>query len=179
MKKASIILALAAALFAACGQDESKQPVEPAQPVPDKVRMSFTFDATDDMLRYLDITVVYDDGTGEHCESVDAPQWSKSLTAKLPSTITYRYEARVKAGMYETMAAAEAVSFTRHYSYAYDIIDVSGAVIPGMGREHSSSHPTHSGVGSRVAERYNEGNFDKTYTYTFDANGRNTTNDQK
>jgi len=179
MKKVFLLFALAATLFAACGQDENKESVEPAQPVPDKVRMSFTFDATDDMLRYLDITVVYDDGTGERSECVVANQWSKSLTVKLPATFTYKYEARVKADLYDTMAAAEAISFTRHYSYAYDIIDVSGAVIPGMGREHSSSHPTHSGVGARVAERYNEGNFDKTYTYTFDANGRNTTNDQK
>ena len=73
MKKVTLMLALAATLFAACDKDDDHNtPAEPVQQVPATVSMTYHLDATDDMLQSLDYTVIYIDGTGEHEETLPA-----------------------------------------------------------------------------------------------------------
>lgn len=181
MRRVFFTLAFTAILFAGCSKDDdstTEQPVVPPteEAVPDQVRMSFTYDATPDMLRFLDIVVTYNDGTGEQQDTITTAQWTKTLSGKLPATFSFTHQARVKEDMYDTMVATGTVYITRHFSYTYDILDSAGNVIPGMSVSYNSpGSRSMAGVGSAAAEGYNQGNLDKTHTYYFNAQGEMTT----
>lgn len=145
-------------------------PDEPVSQVPAIVAINFHFDATDDMLQYLDYTVIYDDGTGECEETVNSTRWEKTLTAALPATFTIKTRLRVKEGMYDALAAAESVNFTRGHGYAYQVFDSTATAIPGMNDSYVYSS-TSQGVGANIAEHCENGDFDKTYTISFDQDG--------
>ena len=172
MKKVVFMFSFAAMLFAACGKEDQEHttPEEPAEQVPAIVSMMYHLDATDDMLQYLDYTVTYDDGTGERQESVVSNRWEKTLTASLPATFTIKTHIRVKEGMYDALAAADTIHFTRGHGYAYQVFDSSATAIPGLSDSYNSAS-TSVGVGARIAEHVQAGDYDKTYTLSFDANG--------
>ena len=171
MKKVTLMLSLAATLFAACGKDDDHNtPAEPAQQVPATVSMTYHLDATDDMLQYLDYTVIYIDGTGEHEEAVTSNRWEKTFAASLPATFTIKTHIRVKEGMYDALAAADTIHFTRGHGYAYQVFDSIATAIPGLSDSYNSAS-TSVGVGARIAEHVHAGDYDKTYTLSFDANG--------
>ncbi len=173
MKKVTLILALAATLFAACGKNDdltTNTPEEPVQQVPAIVSMMYYLNATDDMLQYLDYTVTYNDGTDERQESVVSNRWEKTLVAALPATFTIKTRIRVKEGMYDALAAVDTVHFTRGHGYAYQVFDSTATAIPGMSEIYDAPSST-VGPGARIAERCEAGDFDKTYTLSFDAYG--------
>ena len=171
MKKVTLMLALAATLFAACGKDDDHDtPAEPVQQVPATVSMTYHLDATDDMLQYLDYTVIYIDGTGEHEEAVTSNRWEKTFAASLPATFTIKTHIRVKEGMYDALAAADTVHMTDGYGYAYQIFDSTATPIPGMNDSWSRA-PISGASGTRIAEHCEAGRLDKTYTLSFDING--------
>jgi hypothetical protein len=171
MKKVTLMLALAATLFAACGKDDDNNtPAEPVQQVPAIVSMMYHLDATDDMLQYLDYTVIYDDGTGEREEAVTSNRWEKTFAASLPATFTIKRRLRVKEGMHDALVAADTVHMTDGYGYAYQIFDSTATPIPGMNDSWSRA-PISGASGARIAEHCEAGRLDKTYTLSFDING--------
>ena len=172
MKKVTLMLALAATLFAACSKDDDKSntPEQPAQQVPATVSMTYHLDATDDMLHFLDYTVTYDDGTGEHEEAVTSNRWEKTFAASLPATFTIKRLLRVKEGMHDALVAADTVHMTDGYGYAYQIFDSTATPIPGMNDSWSRA-PLSGASGARIAEHCEAGRLDKTYTLSFDING--------
>lgn len=172
MKKVTLMLALAAALFTACSKDDDKSntPEQPAQQVPAIVSMMYYLDATDDMLHFLDYTVTYDDGTGEREEAVTSNRWEKTLATSLPATFTIKKRLRVKEGMYDALVATDTVHLTSGHGYVYQIFDSTATAIPGMSDSWNIPSAS-SGRGALIAERCEAGYFDKTYTLSFDANG--------
>lgn len=181
MKKTTLILALAATIFAACGKDNeatntNMDPVFiPGQLNPASVSMEFRLNATDDMLRFLDFTVTYDDGTGEREDTVTSSSWVKTFTSSLPATFTFKRHIRVKEGMYDALAAIDTVQFARGYGYVYYIFDSDATPIPSMDYSHYE-YATDAGPGSGVADLCQRGRLDYTYTFEFDAYGRCTPN---
>lgn len=170
MKKVILMLALTATLFAACGKDDDHNtPAEPVQ-VPATVSMTYHLDATDDMLQYLDYTVIYIDGTGEHEEAVTSNRWEKTFAASLPATFTIKRRLRVKEGMHDALVATDTVHMTDGYGYAYQIFDSTATPIPGMNDSWGRA-PLSGASGARIAEHCEAGRLDKTYTLSFDING--------
>lgn len=145
-------------------------PDEPVSQVPAIVALNFHLDATSDMLQYLDYTVTYNDGTGECEETVNSTRWEKTLTAALPATFTIKTHLRVKEGMYDALIAAHSVNITHGHGYAYQVFDSTATAIPGM--NDSFSTPSNSqGAGANIAEHCENGDFDRTYTFSFDKDG--------
>ena len=145
-------------------------PDEPVSQVPAIVALNFHLDATSDMLQYLDYTVTYNDGTGECEETVNSTRWEKTLTAALPATFTIKTHLRVKEGMYDALIAAHSVNITHGHGYAYQVFDSTATAIPGM--NDSFNTPSNSqGAGANIAEHCENGDFDRTYTFSFDKDG--------
>jgi hypothetical protein len=174
MKKVTLMLALAVTLFTACHKDDDlttnthAEPVQ--QQVPAIVSMMYYLNATDDMLHFLDYTVIYDDGTGEREEAVTSNRWEKTFVASLPATFTIKKRLRVKEGMYDALVATDTVHLTQGHGYAYQIFDSTATAIHGMNDSYSYSSSLY-GRGVNIAEHCEAGDFDKTYTLSFDANG--------
>ena len=173
MKKIFSIL-MVALVMVSCNDRNTNQPGgnpdEPVTQVPAIVALNFHLDATNDMLQYLDYTVTYDDGTGEFEEIINSTRWEKTLTAALPATFTIKTRLRVKEGMYDALIAAQSVNFTRGHGYAYQVFDSTATAIPGMNDSFNSTSSS-QGVGANIAEHCENGDFDKTYTISFDKDG--------
>ena len=166
-----LLVAFAMAAMVSCDKDDDHNtPAEPAQQVPATVSMTYHLDATDDMLQYLDYTVIYIDGTGEHEEAVTSNRWEKTFAASLPATFTIKTRIRVKEGMHDALVAADTVHMTDGYGYAYQIFDSTATPIPGMNDSWSRA-PLSGASGARIAEHCEAGRLDKTYTLSFDING--------
>lgn len=172
---ASAALIMGSIALTSCSKEEDEERNNPnpeTYVVPEKVKMKYTYYSTEDMLQFLDIVVTYNDGTGEKEDTITTSPWTKELTTNLPAEISFVYKARVKEGMYETMAALDSVHYTRHYAYSYDIIDTAGNVIPSSGTRYSSdNNPSQGGVGETIARKYNEGKFDRNHFIKFAATG--------
>ena len=171
MKKVTLMLALAATLFAACGKDDDNNtPAEPVQQVPAIVSMMYYLNASDDMLQYLDYTVTFDNGIDEVLDTVTSNRWEKIRAAGLPSSFTIKTHLRVKEGMYDALAAVDTFHVNRGHGYAYQIFDSTATAIPGMSSNWNVPS-TSVGRGALIAEHVQAGDYDKTYTISFDANG--------
>lgn len=158
--------------FAACDKDDptTDTPEQPAPQVPAIVSMMYYLEASDDMLQYLDYTVTFDNGIDEIQDSVTTNHWEKVRTAGLPGTFTIKTQLRVKEGMYDALVAVDTFHVTRGHGYTYQIFDSTATAIPGM--NGTLNIPSTSiGRGSLVAERAQAGDYDKTYTLSFDING--------
>ena len=175
MKKVTLMLALAATLFAACGKDDDQTTAniqeQPAQQVPAIVSMMYYLNATDDMLQYIDYTVIFDNGIDEIQDTVTTNRWEKIRAAGLPSTFTIKTRLRVKEGMYDALVAVDTFYVNHGHGYAYQIFDSTATAIPGMSSFYNAGASTHVGRGALIAEHVQAGDYDKTYTVSFDANG--------
>ncbi len=118
---AAVCCAMSATMFTACGSDDNSSSGNGGGTVTDTVRAyvaaNVTFKETEDILKYCNVTVKYNDGTGEKTDTVKTTPWSKMLSAKLPGSLVYKKIITLKdsAGM----AAKDSISFSAGYSYAY------------------------------------------------------------
>ena len=172
---AVLCCAMTTTTFTACGNDDNEEDNKPStEATPTMVAMTFTFNATADMVNFFDMVITYNDGTGEKQETMTGTQWKKTLKVKLPASFSFSRQCRVKADKYDAMIATSKVTITSHYNYSFDILDAQGKVIPGMSDGNDLAHSSSDGSGTKVAERANAGGYDKSYAYSFDANGRRT-----
>ena len=172
---AVLCCAMTTAALTACGNEKEEEENKPStEATPTMVAMTFTFNATADMVNFFDMVITYNDGTGEKQETMTGTQWKKTLKVKLPASFSFSRQCRVKADKYDAMIATSKVTITSHYNYSFDILDAQGKVIPGMSDGNDLAHSSSDGSGKKVAERANEGGYDKSYAYSFDANGRMT-----
>jgi hypothetical protein len=72
--------------------------------------------------------------------------------------------------MYDALAAVDTFYVNRGHGYAYQIFDSTATAIPGMSGIRNIPS-TSVGRGALIAEHVQAGDFDKTYTVSFDANG--------
>ena len=172
---AVLCCAMTATTLTACGNDKEEEENKPTTEVtPTMVAMTFTFNATADMVNFFDMVITYNDGTGEKQETMTGTQWTKTVTVKLPASFSFSRQCRVKTDKYDAMAATPKVTITSLFIYSYDILDAQGKVIPGKSGGNDLTTANSEGSGKKVADRANEGGYDKSYAYSFDVNGRMT-----
>ena len=142
--------------------DTQKQDTKPAF-----VQMTFTFNATQDMIDNCDMVVKYNDGTGEKTETVTSLEWNKTLKVALPATLTFSREVTLKAGI--DVAAIATISHTKGYGYNYVMLNAQGEKLGKSGIHSSGNHATISGT--NFVTFVGEGRLNSTHSYSFDANG--------
>ncbi len=120
---AAACCAMSATMFTACGSDNDGGSTPGGggstvtDTVPAYVAASVTFRETEEILKYCDVLVKYNDGTGEKTDTLKTTVWTKTLSSKLPSSIIFKkiINLRDSAGL----VAADTIKFNAGYSYTY------------------------------------------------------------
>ena len=158
--------AMTASVFTSCGSDD-----DPAgsgdDTTPARVRVAAVFPQAEAVLRYCDVKVEYDDGTGTKTEIVTSPKWEKTLEAKLPATITFKRTVTLKTDV--TPSSTESITFDSTCSDGSCLLNAAGNPLTNLSIGKSSSTKTLNG--EKFIEYVESGRLDKTITYSFDANG--------
>jgi len=166
---------MACAALTACGSDDDHKnnpngnDIEITDLTAVGVKVNFNFESTADILQYCDITVSYDDGNGVKTETMTAPKWSKTVSAKLPSVVTFIRKVTTKAGV--ELKDVEKLDYTADYNYSYDVLNAAGEVLTSVSPTPVSNHQSLSGA--QVAALIREGLADQTVSIFFDINGKN------
>lgn len=171
---AIVCCAMISTTLIACGGDDSDKGGN-GDPSVDKtpsiVSMTFSSDVNADMLEYFDIVMIYNDGTGEKQETITTNKWTKTLTAKLPASFSFKRQIRVKANKYDALVAATKVTTTKQYSYVYEIFNAAGKPVDKADLYKSVSGSV-DGVGELVAKQVDAGKLDQNWAFVFNANGK-------
>ncbi len=131
------------------------------------------FEETEDVLKYFDVTVVYDDGTGEKTEKITGTNWEKTLkVSKLPAKITVTKKAELKAGI--DVASITSLKYTTKYTKAYCKTNAAGTALTSL--VYSNGGSTGTLKDSKIAEFINDKKLDKSMTFEFDAEGNYVSN---
>jgi hypothetical protein len=167
MTLAAVLCCTMTTVLTSCGDDDKESEKTKKDQTPAYVQMTFTFKATEDMLEYCDITVKYNDGTGEKTESMTSTEWKKTVKAALPATISFSKTTTLKAGKDAT--TTDKIAYNRGYGYRYDILNAQSEDLNISGSY--ASNPSSFIKGSLFPDAVNEGTFDKTFSYSFNENG--------
>lgn len=169
-KNLTILFCALVCLMTGCNKNNSTDP-QPQEETTDKtpafVQMTFTIPVTEDMLNYTDITITYNDGTGEKSEALTTLQWSKTLKVALPATLSFKRAVSMKSS---ASLGDDAVTFYPDgYAYSFSILNAAGKDLEKGGFHTNTS--TITGKGSLFAEKVNTGNYNKSHSYSFDKQG--------
>lgn len=172
---AAVCCAMSATMFTACGDDDnsSSSGTGGGGTVSDTVRAyvaaSVTFKETEDILKYCDVTVKYNDGTGEKTDTLKSTEWNKVLSAKLPGSLTYKkiVTLRDSAGM----AAKDSISFSGGYSYAYCFYNAAKERIDDFKTFNMFGNPKKTAKIAQFIEYIKAGRLNTTVDLTFNAKG--------
>lgn len=164
---AVLCCAMAASVFTACSSSNDDDNKDSGSKV-GGVMVYVGFTESEDVLKYCDVSVVYNDGTGEKSETITKANWSKTLTVtKLPATITFKKTTVLKAGV--DVSSISTFKYSTVYSSGYCQTNAAGTALTTL---HANSFGgTKTIAGSKVTEALNGGSLNKTVTFTFDANG--------
>ena len=112
---AVLCCAMTTTVLTACGGgDDSDTPGADTTPVAAKLVSEIT--VSDDLVKYMDVTVEYYDATGAiQKEQMTTTKWSKDVTAKLVAKLGARVTIKLKDGV----DASKLDKITVSYSYAY------------------------------------------------------------
>lgn len=168
---AVLCCAMAATMFVSCGDDDDNGSTDKNKPA--GVVVTTTFYVTQDMLDYCTVCATYDDGTGAKTDTITSTSWTKSLTAKLPTTLTFKRTVTLKEG--KDMASATTITATRLYTRSYSLVNAAGEGI-GQSKSFSGGESVTSRRPATIAQKITQGLFDKTLVLTFDADGNLTEN---
>ena len=131
MKKLLMIsLAVMACLSYSCSKDNTQKQEEEEQvkdKTPASVEFTFTYLATESMLTYSDIVVVYSDGGADKSETVTSTEWSKTVKASLPATLKFDRNVTKKEGF--ELLASQDYSYTKQYKLYFRILNAAGEEI--------------------------------------------------
>lgn len=170
MKKVILTLAAilcCASLFTSCQKGSDSGSDKPTTVTPVYVSMTVEIPASDDMLKYLNMSVSYEAGNEKNTETVTAVTWSKTFQVKLPGSINVKRTVTLKDG--KTIPAEESFSYARGYAVSWKFLDANSKEIRAGGM--SSSKNTAKGVGSKVEDLVKKGKFDTSVNYSFDKDG--------
>ena len=173
MKK--ILMTLAAVLcctmtttvFTACGDDDDDNTKQPDN-TPAYVEMTFTFWGTQDMLDIADMTVTYNDGTGNKTETVTTVDWVKTVKAALPVSFKFERKVTLKEGV--TLNEGQTYSYVNGHLVKYSVLTAKGTI-----KESGTSGSTgksNSLKGSKINDVITSGLMDNSHTYDFDKDGK-------
>lgn len=168
MFAAVLCCAMAASVFTACSSSDDDNKDSDSGSKVGGVMVYVGFTESEDVLKYCDVSVVYNDGTGEKTETITKTDWSKKLTVtKLPATITFKKTTVLKAGV--DVSSISTFKYSTVYSSGYCQTNAEGTAITTLSA--TSFGGTKTIAGSKVTEALNSGSLNKTVAFTFDANG--------
>lgn len=159
-----IYCTMATTVLTACSSSEDTPEV---LNTPTFVQTTFTFSATQDMLDYCDITVKYNDGTGEKTESMTTTEWKKVIKSTLPATHSFTRIVTLKPD--KDASNVEKLSYTNGYYFESDILNAKGESMNDGSILSSTGSSTISGA--IFVKAVAEGTFDKTRSFSFDKKG--------
>ncbi len=174
---ALICMTMTCATFTACGGSDgdssdggngSGQQTNTTKPT--SVVLDVSLKQTTDMLKYCDISIEYNDGTGAKTESTTDTVWTKKITAKLPATITVKKTVTMKSDK-DLSTDSSYVYGTAMYAYEYTPVDATGkataTAVTGQGQEKLRKH-----FGWHFADLVAKGSYTRILTLVFDADGK-------
>lgn len=165
-----ICCAMVASVFSSCSKNDDGNSSSGGGTKVAGARASVSFTQTEDMLKYCDVTVEYNDGTGVKTENVTKDSWSKTLDAKLPATISFKRTVTLKAGI--DVASITSFKASTQYACGYCLLDATNMPMSTLSMAAYGGTKTMSG--DQVTAYLEKGSMNKTVTYTFDANGKAT-----
>ena len=166
---AVLCCAMTTTVFTACGSDDDDNTQQPDN-TPAYAEVTFTFWGTQDMLDIADMTVTYNDGTGNKTETVTTVDWVKTVKAPLPVSFKFERKVTLKAGV--TLSADQTYAYVNSHETQYRVITKDGTAFKG-GTEGSLGRPSTSNLkGDMLNLVITEGKMDKSYTYDFDKDGK-------
>jgi uncharacterized lipoprotein YehR (DUF1307 family) len=154
-------------VFTACGDDDDDNTKQPDN-TPAYVEMTFTFWGTQDMLDIADMTVTYNDGTGNKTETVTTVDWVKTVKAALPVSFKFERKVTLKEGV--TLNEDQTYSYVNGHLVKYSVLTAKGTI-----KESGTSGSTgksNSLKGSKINDVITSGLMDNSHTYDFDKDGK-------
>lgn len=124
---------------------------------------------TEEFLSYFDMTIEYDDGTGAKSEKMTSTTWTKKITVKLPGKITVKHPVTPKTDEDLSQITTAIYLQPSACSCNYSLYDATGNLVK-TDNKSIGGKPLKSKV-ARIAELVSSGYFNKTLTFTFDADG--------
>ncbi len=189
---AAVFCAMSATMFTACGSDNDdnnggKPGSNPGtggntgtttvkDSIPTKVKFGLEVVETEDILKYCNVSVEYNDGTGAKTEAVTTCSWQKFFESKVPATYTLKKIVTVKdsAGL----ASAAKISFyTGAYKYSYALYNAANEVI--VARTNSLVVRGDAGDKADLIKGIKDGELNSDVTFKVDAKGNVTETNNK
>lgn len=170
MKKFALILAAALCCTLSCkkADNNSQKPEEKPDNTPAYVEFTMTFWGTDDLVKYADVKVTYNDGTGEKTETVTTANWVKTVKANLPASFTFERKVTLKPDV--KMDDEQTYSYVNAHLAEYKIFTASGTQIK-TGKAGGTG-TTSNLKGSKISLVIEQGLLDASLTYTIDKDGK-------
>jgi len=161
------------------GPENNDNPVDDGTIQVDQATVSYRFQTTEALLQYFDFTFEYIESTtgAKRSEKITVTDFQKEISnAKLPLNMGYKLTTTLKAGKtIEEVRALDKVDYILPspscWIYMYD---KKGNLVGEGGRRVSVSGSVNQ-TGARVAQRFEEGSFNKSYFESVDATGSGTT----
>lgn len=119
--------AMTTTVLTACGgNDDGDVPGPDKTPVAGK--MTASYQVSEDMLKYLTISVEYYDADGNvKKEQMDKTEWAKEVKAKLPAKVGARLLMKLKDGV--DASTITSIAFSRTYAYKCVAVTSSDAEV--------------------------------------------------
>ena len=147
------------------------------------VKVEYKFQTTDDMLQFFDFKFEYMDAkTGQKAtEVISAATFTKEYTnVTLPVKFGYNLTTTLKAGKtLDELKAVASMAYIQPSPTAWiSMYDKNGKLIGDGGRRTTVSGSTPTS-GERMAKRFEDGLFNKSYLESVDAKGNGTSEEWK
>ena len=168
---AVLCCAMTTTVFTACGSDDDDNSTTPEKPdnTPAYAEVTFTFWGTQDMLDIVDMTVTYNDGTGDKTETITTVDWVKTVKAALP--VSFKFERKVTLKQGVTLNDDQTYSYINKHQTVYRVTTAKGTTLKG-GTAGALTKQATSVKGNKINLVITSGLMDASYTYDFDKNGK-------
>ena len=172
---AAVCCAMSATMFTACGSDDNSSSSGTGgggtvtDTIPTSMSIKMSFSETEEILKYCDVVVKYNDGTGEKTDTVKTTSWSKMLSAKLPASFTFKklITVRDSAGM----ASNQKIPFSTGSIFTYAFYNKADEIVGGTRTKGIIANAAAEDVPEFI-KTIKEGEFNETDTFSFDAKGK-------
>ena len=168
---AVLCCAMTTTVFTACSGDDENNGNTPKQPdnTPAYAEVTFTFWGTQDLLDIADMTVTYNDGTGDKTETVTTVNWVKTVKASLP--VSFKFERKITLKENVTLTADQTYSYFNGHETKYKVTTANGTEIK-SGKSSSGSNQASNLKGDKLNLVITQGLMDRSCTYDFDKDGK-------
>ena len=170
MTAAILCCAMTTTIFTACGSDDDDNGnTQKPDNTPAYAEVTFSFWGTQDMLDIADMTVTYNDGTGDKTETVTTADWVKTVKAALPVSFKFERKVTLKKGV--TLSDDQTYSYINKHQTKYSVTTAKGTTLKGGTAGALTKEPT-SVKGNKINAVITSGLMDASYTYDFDKDGK-------